>query len=73
MLGLVRHRQTKGSVTDTPHLHHRATSRLYPYRMPLVITRWRIVVPMKVPEVPVPPKSLIDLKDQEMIPITPDA
>jgi hypothetical protein len=25
----VRHRQTKG-VTDRPHLHHRATSRLYP-------------------------------------------
>jgi len=25
----VRHRQTKGPVTDRPLLHHRATSRLY--------------------------------------------
>jgi hypothetical protein len=30
MAGLVRHRQTKGSATDRPHLNHRATSRLYP-------------------------------------------
>src|SRR5690242_20371063 len=26
---LVRHRQTKGPGTDRPHLHHRATPRLY--------------------------------------------
>ena len=30
MVGLVRHRQTKGPATDRPHLNHRATSRLYP-------------------------------------------
>jgi hypothetical protein len=30
MIGLVRHRQTKGPATDRPHLNHRATSRLYP-------------------------------------------
>jgi hypothetical protein len=29
MVWLVRHRQTKGPATDRPHLHHRATSRLY--------------------------------------------
>ncbi len=29
MAGLVRHRQTKGAVTDRPDLPHRATSRLY--------------------------------------------
>jgi len=29
MVGLVRHRQTKGPATDRPHLNHRATSRLY--------------------------------------------
>ena len=29
MMGLVRHRQTKGSVMDRPHLNHRATPRLY--------------------------------------------
>ena len=27
--GLVRHRQTKGSATDRPHLNHRVTPRLY--------------------------------------------
>jgi hypothetical protein len=26
---LVRHRQTKGSVMDRPHLNHRVTPRLY--------------------------------------------
>src|SRR6266436_1576036 len=26
---LVRHRQTKGSATDRPHLNHRATPRLH--------------------------------------------
>ena len=30
MVGLVRHRQTKGAATDRPDLTHRATSRLYP-------------------------------------------
>jgi hypothetical protein len=30
MVRLVRHRQTKGPDTDRSHLHHRATSRLYP-------------------------------------------
>jgi hypothetical protein len=34
MMELVRHRQTKGSVTDRPHLNHRVTPRLYIY--PLV-------------------------------------
>ena len=29
MVGLVRHRQTKGPATDRPILNHRATSRLY--------------------------------------------
>ena len=29
MIGILRHRQPKGSVTDRPHLNHRATSRLY--------------------------------------------
>ena len=29
MVQLVRHRQTKGPVTDRLHLNHRATSRLY--------------------------------------------
>jgi len=29
MVGILRHRQPKGSVTDRPHLIHRATSRLY--------------------------------------------
>jgi hypothetical protein len=29
MVGLVRHRQTKGLETDRPNLNHRATSRLY--------------------------------------------
>jgi hypothetical protein len=29
-VGLVGHRQPKGSVTDRSYLHHRATSRLYP-------------------------------------------
>src|SRR4029077_8157358 len=29
MVGLVRHPQTKGRVTDRPDLNHRATSRLY--------------------------------------------
>ena len=29
MVGLVRHRQTKGPGTDRPYLNHRATSRLY--------------------------------------------
>jgi hypothetical protein len=28
-MGLVRHRQTKGSETDRPHLNHRVTPRLY--------------------------------------------
>ena len=28
-VGLVRHRQTKEPETDRPHLHHRATFRLY--------------------------------------------
>ena len=30
MVELVRHRQTKGSATDRPHLNHRATPRLHP-------------------------------------------
>ncbi len=29
MVGLVRHRQTKGPATDRPSLNHRATSRLH--------------------------------------------
>jgi len=29
MIGILRHRQPKGSGTDRPHLNHRATSRLY--------------------------------------------
>lgn len=29
MVGLVRHRQTKGPETDRPRLNHRATPRLY--------------------------------------------
>src|SRR6266853_6181788 len=29
MAELVRHRQTKGSATDRPHLNHRATPRLH--------------------------------------------
>jgi hypothetical protein len=29
MVGLVRHRQTKGPATDRLRLNHRATSRLY--------------------------------------------
>ena len=29
IVGLVRHRQTKGPATDRPHLIHRATTRLY--------------------------------------------
>jgi hypothetical protein len=29
---IMRHRQTKGSVTDRPDLNHRATSRLYSHR-----------------------------------------
>ncbi len=29
MMELVRHRQTKGSETDRPHLNHRVTPRLY--------------------------------------------
>ena len=29
MVGIVRHRQTKGSATDRPRLNHRATPRLY--------------------------------------------
>jgi len=33
MVWLVRHRQTKGPATDRPHLHHRATSRLYVRRV----------------------------------------
>jgi hypothetical protein len=28
-VGILRHRQPKGSETDRPHLNHRATSRLY--------------------------------------------
>ena len=31
MVGIVRHRQPKGSETDRPHLNHRATSRLYKF------------------------------------------
>jgi hypothetical protein len=31
MIGLVRHRQTKGPETDRLSLNHRATSRLYPF------------------------------------------
>jgi len=27
--GLMRHRQTKGSATDRPHLNHRVTPRLH--------------------------------------------
>src|SRR5258705_1744161 len=33
MAGLVRHRQTKEPETDRPHLNHRATSRLYSFRL----------------------------------------
>src|SRR2546421_3979349 len=29
MVGLVRHRQTKGPATDRPYLNHRATLRLH--------------------------------------------
>ena len=29
MVGIVRHRQTKGSATDRSHLNHRATPRLH--------------------------------------------
>jgi hypothetical protein len=29
MVGIVRHRQTKGSATDRPRLNHRATPRLH--------------------------------------------
>jgi hypothetical protein len=29
MVGIVRHRQTKGSATDRFHLNHRATPRLH--------------------------------------------
>ena len=29
MVGIVRHRQLKGSVTDRSHLNHRATPRLH--------------------------------------------
>src|ERR1700675_4468708 len=33
MVGLVRHRQTKGPATDRPHLNHRATPRLHTLRI----------------------------------------
>ncbi len=33
-VGLVRHRRTKGPETDRRSLNHRATSRLYPFRLP---------------------------------------
>ena len=29
MVGLVRHRRTKGPATDRPYLNHRATPRLH--------------------------------------------
>jgi len=31
MVGILRHRQPKGSETDRPYLNHRATSRLYTF------------------------------------------
>src|SRR6266480_567020 len=31
MVGLVRHRQTKGPATDRPYLNHRATLRLHTF------------------------------------------
>jgi hypothetical protein len=33
MVGIVRHRQLKGSVTDRFHLNHRATPRLHKSRL----------------------------------------
>ena len=31
MVGIMRHRQTKGPDTDRPNLNHRVTSRLYTF------------------------------------------
>jgi hypothetical protein len=48
MVGLVRHRRTKGPAIDRPYLNHRATPRLYQYglqifeypTLPGTVTPW---------------------------------
>src|SRR5260370_27313342 len=61
MMGLVRHRQTKGLETDRPHLNHRVTPRLHTRRKKskqtlILITRMRsknqAIKPAPAPNVP---------------------